>query len=122
MMPALTSSSLYLPMSARSFSLGMTPASEFFVPFTITMTLIVVLLRSSSALCLASERASIERSLDRHPAPNFFLSIDASQKQQVFSAVCDEKKCGRATDEISARLGFDFETVAHGDGHGSRSR
>src|SRR5262245_58867948 len=42
--PALTSSSLNLPMSASSFSLGITPASEFFVALTITMTRIVVLL------------------------------------------------------------------------------
>jgi membrane-bound lytic murein transglycosylase B len=44
MMPAFTSSSLNLPMSASSFSLGITPASEFFVALTITMTRIVVLL------------------------------------------------------------------------------
>jgi hypothetical protein len=31
-----------LPMSVRSFSLGMRPASLFFVAFTITMTFIVV--------------------------------------------------------------------------------
>jgi hypothetical protein len=33
-----------LPMSASSFSLGITPASEFFVALTITITRIVVLL------------------------------------------------------------------------------
>src|SRR6187431_740629 len=38
MMPAFTSSSLNLPMSESSFSVGMTPASLFFVAFTITMT------------------------------------------------------------------------------------
>ena len=43
MTPALTSSSLNFPMSVRSFSLGITPASEFLVAFTITMTRIVVL-------------------------------------------------------------------------------
>jgi hypothetical protein len=32
-------------MSASSFSLGITPASEFFVALTITMTRIVLLLR-----------------------------------------------------------------------------
>jgi hypothetical protein len=41
MMPAFTSSSLYLPMSASIFSLGITFASEFFVAFTITITRIV---------------------------------------------------------------------------------
>src|SRR5574342_699838 len=44
--PALTSSSLTLPMSARSFSLGMTPASEVLVAFTITMTRIGCSFRS----------------------------------------------------------------------------
>jgi hypothetical protein len=44
MMPAFTSSSLNLPMSASSFSLGITPASEFLVALTITITRIVVLL------------------------------------------------------------------------------
>src|SRR6185312_7341748 len=37
MTPAFTSSSLKRPMSARSFSSGITPASESFVAFTITM-------------------------------------------------------------------------------------
>ena len=45
MMPALTSCSLKAVMSASSFSLGMIPASEFFVALTITMTRIVVLLQ-----------------------------------------------------------------------------
>ena len=43
-MPAFTSSSLNLPMSVRSSSLGIAPASEFFVALIITMTRIVVLL------------------------------------------------------------------------------
>jgi hypothetical protein len=38
MTPAFTSSSLNFPISARSFSLGITLASEFFVAFTITIT------------------------------------------------------------------------------------
>src|SRR5581483_7022762 len=42
MMPAFTSCSLNLPISVSSFSLGMTPASEFFVAFTITITFMVV--------------------------------------------------------------------------------
>ena len=48
-MPALTSSSLYLPISVSSFSLGMTPASLFFVAFTITMTFIVVSFRCGAS-------------------------------------------------------------------------
>jgi hypothetical protein len=40
--PALTSSSLYFPISARSCSVGSLPASESLVAFTITMNLIVV--------------------------------------------------------------------------------
>src|SRR5262245_23896741 len=44
MMPAATSSSLNRPISASSRSLGITPASEFFVAFTMTMTRIVLLL------------------------------------------------------------------------------
>src|SRR5689334_18192758 len=47
MIPALTSSSLNLPMSANCFSLGMIPASEFFDAFTITMTRIAVSFRWS---------------------------------------------------------------------------
>ena len=43
MTPALTSSSLYLPISLSSFSLGRIPASLFLLAFTITMTRIVVL-------------------------------------------------------------------------------
>jgi hypothetical protein len=38
MTPAFTSSSLKRPISASIFSLGITPASEFFVARTITMT------------------------------------------------------------------------------------
>src|SRR5688500_3855299 len=41
MMPALTSSSLYAPMSLISCSVGMAPASLFGVAFTLTMTFIV---------------------------------------------------------------------------------
>src|SRR5438132_290963 len=41
MTPAFASSSLYLPMSARSFWLGMTPASVFLSAFTRTMNRIV---------------------------------------------------------------------------------
>src|SRR5437868_1985556 len=44
MMPAFTSSSLYLPISASSFGSGSLPASESLFAFTITMTRIVVLL------------------------------------------------------------------------------
>src|SRR5262249_14402708 len=44
MTPAFTNSSLNLPMSASSFSLGIAPASEFFVALTTTMPRIVVLL------------------------------------------------------------------------------
>jgi hypothetical protein len=33
---------LYFPIAVRSFSSGRTPASEFFVAFTITITRIVV--------------------------------------------------------------------------------
>src|SRR5215471_17786052 len=43
-MPAFTSASLNLPISAKSFSLGITPASEFLVALTITMTRIALLL------------------------------------------------------------------------------
>src|SRR5207244_6795984 len=42
--PALTSSSLNLPISARIFVSGRTPASDSLPPGTITMTLIVSLL------------------------------------------------------------------------------
>src|SRR5215207_3074697 len=41
-MPALTSSSLYLPMASRSSVEGMTPASESFVALTKTITRIVL--------------------------------------------------------------------------------
>ena len=50
MMPALTSSSLNLPISASSFSLGIMPASLFFEALTITMTLIVVSFRYAAAV------------------------------------------------------------------------
>src|SRR5262249_53303487 len=40
--PALVSSSLNLPISARSFSLGIMPASEFLLALTITMNRMVV--------------------------------------------------------------------------------
>src|SRR6185503_19900813 len=43
MIPALTSSSLNFPMAVRSSLLGIFPASEFFVAFTITITRIAVL-------------------------------------------------------------------------------
>ena len=38
MTPAFTSSSLYLPISVRIFSLGICPASDSLLAFTITMT------------------------------------------------------------------------------------
>lgn len=41
MTAAFTNSWLYFPISASSFSLGMTLASEFLVALTITMTRIV---------------------------------------------------------------------------------
>ena len=44
MTPALTSSSLNLPIAARAFSSGSAPASDSFVAFTITMKRIVILL------------------------------------------------------------------------------
>ena len=46
--PALTSSSLNLPISANSASLGRAPASLFFVAFTITMTFMFVSLSLSA--------------------------------------------------------------------------
>ena len=46
--PALTSSSLYLPIAVSSASLGIVPASLFFVAFTITMTFIVVSFRQGA--------------------------------------------------------------------------
>jgi hypothetical protein len=49
MMPALTSSSLYLPISLSSFSVGMTPASLFFVAFTMTITFMCVSFRRGAA-------------------------------------------------------------------------
>src|SRR4029077_19951541 len=51
--PALTSSSLNLPISLSSCSLGRIPASESRVAFTITMTLMSVLLHQgcAGALC-----------------------------------------------------------------------
>src|SRR5688572_8862098 len=53
MMPALTSSSLYLPISVSSCSLGITPASLFFVALTMTMTFMVV--------CLSVRVCSVRR-------------------------------------------------------------
>ena len=73
--PALTSSSLYLPISASSFSLGITPASDSFVAFTITMKRIVCLLFSSGSSsgppdCVTAGSAdwSNEAARDRHPS------------------------------------------------------
>ncbi|MNC90014.1 hypothetical protein D3C83_60480 [compost metagenome] len=60
MMPALTSSSLYLPISASSFSPGMMPASEFFVALTMTMTRIA---------CAPSRYASTGRTSDSPSNP-----------------------------------------------------
>src|SRR5262245_22823617 len=72
MTPAFTSSSLYFPMSVRSFSLGMIPASESLVALTITMNRIDqnLLLISSQAPkrpsdCRTSTRMSNERRRDR---------------------------------------------------------
>src|SRR5215211_6003623 len=42
MMPAFTSSSLYFPISVRSCSLGISPASDSLLALTITRTRIVV--------------------------------------------------------------------------------
>src|SRR5687767_11092663 len=58
MTPAFTSSSLYLPMSARIFSLGIWPASDSLLALTITMTLIGLLLLALAAgrTCLANRR------------------------------------------------------------------
>src|SRR5262249_48743903 len=58
--PALTNSSLNFPISAKSFSLGMTPASLFLVALTITMNRIVVSCEVSVSTSLASRQACWE--------------------------------------------------------------
>src|SRR5262249_35469392 len=54
MTPALTSSSLYLPIAARSSRLGSTPASDSLLAFTSTMNRIV------SSFCRQVERGDPE--------------------------------------------------------------
>ena len=53
--PAFASSSLYFPIAVRSFSSGMTPASEFLVALTIIMNRIVVppfpVIRATAFVC-----------------------------------------------------------------------
>ena len=56
MTPALTSCSLNLPMSSRSFVSGITPASESFVALTITM----------NRIGFSSTQTSNEERRDRH--------------------------------------------------------
>jgi DNA-binding CsgD family transcriptional regulator len=72
-MPAFISSSLYLPISWRSCSLGVTPASEFFVAFTITITRIV-----SSPGQMQGEAHDLRRTLDVLPIP--LALVDGSLK------------------------------------------
>src|SRR5262245_38265 len=94
MMPAFTSSSLNLPISARSFSLGITPASDFAVALTITMTRIAVLLPyREDALGrddrrrLTSEVASTELVPDRHARSLFFAAGGRRTKSSWVPAV-----------------------------------
>src|SRR5262245_30864231 len=76
MIPALTSCSLNLPMSASIFSLGITPASEFFVALTITMTRIVVLLFVGTRLSLPRfERSTNDIPRDRQEGDLFSLGL-----------------------------------------------
>src|SRR5882724_8560044 len=58
-MPALTSSSLNLPIAVSSSVLGMTPASESLLAFTITMNCIVTLRYGLAAGC--NRRSPIRR-------------------------------------------------------------
>src|SRR5262249_37429247 len=80
--PALTSSSLNLPISARSRSLGITPASESLFALISTMNRIVILLLTWGAgpgppagrdrQRPASTDASNERRRDRQGRQDFF--------------------------------------------------
>src|SRR5215468_7876829 len=99
MMPAFTSDSLNLPISANSFSLGMMPASEFFVAFTITMTRIALLLlvwgttRGRAALDRLRALAGLEH------RPHFGLALEFGP---VFSVQLHE--LGRDPDRFCLRV------------------
>src|SRR5262245_63979286 len=90
MTPALTSSSLNLPMSLNSFSEGSIPASEFFVAFTITMTRIVGLLSvpqagsagmtSTARFHEGDEADPPESTFDRH---YFFCRSARAQRAEI---------------------------------------
>src|SRR4051812_26873181 len=78
MMPALTSSSLYLPMASRSSVEGMVPASLSLVAFTRTITRIVLspLIHQGRTGLLAHTTNELRR--DRHPAENFLREMAAA--------------------------------------------
>src|SRR5215468_8370863 len=104
MMPALTSSSLKLPMSASSFSEGITPFSEFFVALTMTMTRIVLLLSNprigvSGLDRLPLESATNETGPDRHVL-------------RIFPHPC-RKVIGRSRDSRPATGGLRMPHLPH---------
>src|SRR5688572_24988203 len=81
MTPAFTSSSLYLPIAASSSSLGMIPASLFFVAFTITITFIAVSFRCGAVGRRSSfAGATSEAATDRHEVVRFFEPPSLSDK------------------------------------------
>src|SRR6266498_53459 len=108
MMPALTSSSLYLPMSLRSFSVGRAPASEFFVALTITMTLIVFsLVRARPHASLLKGDESARAGSTRAPA--FFGFARRFHERSAFSVGCagDERPwSGRPAGSTPLRTGI----------------
>src|SRR5436309_2598433 len=110
MMPAFTSSSLYFPISARSFWPGRTPASESLLALTITMTRI-----GTSPFGLVFEtRASrrprpagpslylhVERAAAISTGPNILFSEACIQFRQSFAFIreCILHQLGSENDE-----------------------
>src|SRR5579862_252609 len=82
-MPAFSSSSLYWPIAARSSGPGICPASDSFVAFTRTMTLIVV-----SYFNLLSGRAPVGVA-GHHPS--FTLSSNENRRDRHSRSFLNQK-------------------------------
>src|SRR5262245_20789504 len=120
--PALTSSSLNLPMSSRTFSCGRTPDSDSLLALTMTMNRMFVLpvrvgSRAREPNRFVSSPASIWTSNDipgdRHAAPSFFDARKSSESLDLFPELLVAFDGDERRDGHGAVLGGDPGGRAH---------
>src|SRR5262249_34885623 len=97
--PAFTSASLNLPISVSSVSLGMIPASEFFVAFTITITRIGLLL---SVATLVGTDPRLHEATNQHGRNRHLEGF--SRKREKGSHFTSLRRGHEMTVDIAARF------------------